>query len=276
MTFNLIETLDDLDFLNQELLLKPYVGVDSEFIRTSKNNMKMALLQINDGEEIYLVDTILIGRPGEHCSFLFSDEVVKIFHSCKEDIEAVYSWTSKKMVNLFDTQLAEAFLNNHYSISYQGLVEEKLGITVDKGETRSNWKRRPLTDSQLHYAASDVEFLIELFLEQKKSLSKSNKLDWHDQELIFLSSKIFTFTNSNENIHTGISKAEENNLLNKFDNIVCRIARSKDINPTLFFSKKSQRDFLKIVLAKGISEACSEITNWRKLLIEQELFELLR
>ena len=75
------------------------------------------------------------------------------------------------MVNLFDTQLAEAFLNGHYSIGYQGLVEEKIGITVDKGETRSNWIRRPLTDSQLNYAASDVEFLLELFIEQKQALT---------------------------------------------------------------------------------------------------------
>ena len=276
MTFNIIETLEDLEFLNQELMRRPYVAVDSEFVRTSKNNMRMALLQINDSEEIYLIDTILIKKPGEHSSFLFSDSVTKILHSCKEDIEAVYSWTGKKMVNLFDTQLAEAFLNNHYSISYQALVEEKLGIIIDKGETRSNWRRRPLTDSQLHYAASDVEFLIELFLDQKKLLSESNKLEWHKQELEFLSSKIFADSEIHENFHTGISKSEERVLLNEFDKIVGRIAVSKDIHPTLFFSKKSQRDFLKVVLTNGISNACNEITAWRKLLIEEELFELLK
>ena len=73
------------------------------------------------------------------------------------------------MVNLFDTQLAEAFLNGDYSIGYQRLVEKKIGITVDKGETRSNWIRRPLTDSQLKYAVSDVDFLIELFFTKSSS-----------------------------------------------------------------------------------------------------------
>ena len=77
------------------------------------------------------------------------------------------------MNNLFDTQIAHAFLNGDFSIGYQGLVEEKLGIVIDKGETRSNWIRRPLTDSLLNYAVSDVEFLIELYLDQKKSLEKS-------------------------------------------------------------------------------------------------------
>ena len=56
--FTFIESIEDLAFLNQELLLKPYVGVDTEFRRTTKDNMRLALLQINDVEEIYLVDTV--------------------------------------------------------------------------------------------------------------------------------------------------------------------------------------------------------------------------
>jgi len=276
MTFNLIETLDDLEFLNQELLQKPYVGVDSEFRRTTKDNMRLALLQINDSEEIYLIDTVLIDDPKEHCNFLFSDSVTKIFHSCKEDIEAVYSWTGKKMVNLFDTQLAEAFLNGHYSIGYQGLVEEKIGITVDKGETRSNWIRRPLTDSQLNYAASDVEFLIELFSEQKKSLELSNKLEWHNEELDFLSARIFSPLDYDDENNSSLTKAEERNLLNKFNDIVIHIADLEEINQTLFFSKKSQKDFLRLAVNEGFEKASSEITTWRNQLIAESLRDLFK
>lgn len=274
--FIFIESIEDLAFLNEELLLKPYVGVDTEFRRTTKDNMRLALLQINDAEEIYLIDTVLIDDPKDHCSFLFSDSVIKIFHSCKEDIEAVYSWTGKKMINLFDTQLAEAFLNGHYSIGYQGLVEEKLGITVDKGETRSNWIRRPLTDSQLKYAASDVDFLIELFIEQKKSLNLSNKLEWHNEELDFLSSRIFSPSVYDENINTYLTKAEEKNLLNKFNDIVLRVAELEKINPTMFFSKKSQKDFLRLAINEGFERALSEITNWRGQLLAEPLGSLFQ
>ena len=132
--------------------------------------MKLALLQVNDGEEIYLIDAILIGNPENECGFLFSESVIKIFHSCKEDLEAIHSWTGKIMDNLFDTQLANALLDGEYSIGYQGLVKEKLEIDLNKQETRSNWMRRPLSDSQLTYAAMDVEYLIYLFLEQEKEL----------------------------------------------------------------------------------------------------------
>ena len=274
--FTFIDSFEDLAFLNKELLQRPYVGVDTEFRRTTKDNMRLALLQINDAEEIYLVDTVLIDDPKDNCSFLFSDSVTKIFHSCKEDIEAVYSWTGGKMVNLFDTQLAEAFLNGHYSIGYQGLVEEKIGITVDKGETRSNWIRRPLTDSQLNYAASDVEFLIELFIEQKQSLTAANKLEWHNEELDFLSSRIFSPIAYDEDINTGLTKAEEKNLLNKFNDIVLNIADQEKINPTLFFSKKGQKDFLRSTIEKGFEKASSEITSWRYQLIAEPLGSLLQ
>ena len=274
--FTFIESIEDLAFLNEELLLKPYVGVDTEFRRTTKDNMRLALLQINDAEEIYLVDTVLIDDPKDHSSFLFSDSVTKIFHSCKEDIEAVYSWTGKKMVNLFDTQLAEAFLNGHYSIGYQGLVEEKIGITVDKGETRSNWIRRPLTDSQLNYAASDVDFLIELFMDQKQALTVSNKLEWHNEELDFLSSRIFSPIAYDEDINIGLTKAEEKNLLNKFNDIVLHVAELKEINPTMFFSKKSQKDFLRLAINEGFEKASSEITTWRSKLIAEPLGSLFK
>jgi len=274
--FTFIDSIEDLAFLNKELLQKSYVGVDTEFRRTTKDNMRLALLQINDADEIYLVDTVLIDNPKDNCSFLFSDSVTKIFHSCKEDLEAVYSWTGEKMVNLFDTQLAEAFLDGHYSIGYQGLVEEKIGITVDKGETRSNWIRRPLTDSQLNYAASDVEFLIELFIEQKQSLTLSNKLEWHNEELDFLSSRIFSPIAYDEDINTGLTKAEEKNLLNKFNDIVLHIADLEKINPTLFFSKKNQKDFLRLTIEKGFEKTSREITSWRYRLIAEPLGSLLQ
>ena len=274
--FTFIDSIEDLAFLNEELLQKPYVGVDTEFRRTTKDNMRLALLQVNDAEEIYLIDTVLIDDPQEHASFLFSESVTKIFHSCKEDIEAIYAWTGQITVSLFDTQLADAFLNGHYSIGYQGLVEEKLGITVDKGETRSNWVRRPLRDSQLNYAASDVEFLIELYIGQKESLVKENKLTWLEEEVRFLSSRIFNPLEIIEDTAIELTKAEEKTLLNKFNEVVLYTAEAQNINPTLFFSKKSQKDFLRLTLDIGLENALNKITNWRSELIETPISSLLK
>ena len=126
--YTFIDSLSDLAYLNKELSCKPYLGVDTEFRRTTKDNMRLALLKVNDDDETYLIDTILIDDPGSNADFLFSPSVTKIFHSCKEDLEAVFAWTKKEMVNIFDTQIANSLLDGDFSIGYQGLVEQEMDI----------------------------------------------------------------------------------------------------------------------------------------------------
>ncbi len=273
--YTYIETVEDLSFLNEELLEKSYLGVDTEFRRTTKDNMRLALLQINDGEEIYLIDTILIDHQENVSDFLFSNDVTKIFHSCKEDLEAVYSWTGRIMENIFDTQLANAFIDGQYSIGYQGLVEERLDIILDKNETRSNWIRRPLTESQLNYAASDVQYLIHLFEELQKELVESKKIDWLYEDLQSLVSSTFEPLSTSIETRSKISKNEEINLLNKFNEIVINVSTREKINSTLLFSKKNQKDFIRVALGKGLEEAFQTITLWRKELIQDSVKSLL-
>ena len=274
--YTLINTIEDLKILNQELSNKPYVGVDTEFRRTTKDNMRLALLQINDGEEIFLIDTIAISDPKHHSSFLHSKSVTKIIHSCKEDLEAVYSWSKQKMLNIFDTQLANSFLYDEYSISYQSLVEKNLGIVLQKNETRSNWLRRPLTDSQLKYAALDVEYLLHLYIEQREDLVTSNKLEWFYEDIEMLINNIFNTGTTVKDLKRSISRAEEEKILCDFNREVLHISQRERINSTLFFSKKAQKDFLRNVLSHGMMEACKTITSWRKDLIKDKIVEIFK
>lgn len=274
--YTFIDSIDDLAFLNEELLKKPYVGVDTEFRRTTKDNMRLALLQINDGEEIFIIDPLKIDSPAQQTSFLFDNDVTKILHSCKEDLEAIYSWTHEKMQNVFDTQLANSFLEDEYSVSYQNLVEKKLAIVLDKGETRSNWLRRPLSNSQLKYAALDVEYLINIYFEQKKELSLSNKLSWLKEDV----EKLIDFTlhsqgNPEESPRT-LPKAQENELLQRFNTLIEQVAVREGINVTLFFSKKAQKEFLRKVLIYGVEAAFDNETDWRKELLIEDLISLLK
>ena len=226
-------------FLNDELINKPYVAIDTEFRRTSKDNMKLALMQVNDGEEIYLIDTVQIKEPKNAANFLFSKDVLKILHSCKEDLEAIFL-VKQKMENIFDTQLANSFLENEYSISYQGLVEKKLGIILNK-KTRSNWLKRPLSDDQLKYAALDVEYLIPLYLEQKELLRSSGKNYWHDEDIQKLVSNTFENQMSENNIRRSIPREQENELLYKLNLKVNEIAKQERINSTLFSLRKLRK-----------------------------------
>ena len=273
--FTFIDSINDLAYLNKELSRKPYLGVDTEFRRTTKDNMKLALLQVNDDDEIYLIDTILIDDPGCNADFLFSPMVTKIFHSCKEDLEAIFAWTKKEMVNIFDTQIANSLLDGDFSIGYQGLVEQEMDIVLNKNETRSNWIRRPLSDSQLKYAALDVEYLIYLYKVQVEELINTTKLEWHDQEIRRLIEVTFNPL-VHHDLERMITKAEEIDLLQRFNKAVEKISKREKINPTLFFSKKAQKDFLRLVFKEGIEVACKEITDWRSQLIKKDVLDLLK
>ena len=274
MIFNLIDKPDDLEFLNQELLQSSHVGVDTEFRRTTKDNMKLSLIQVNDGQEIYLIDCLQIDYKEENCNFLFSKDVIKIFHSCKEDLEAVFSWTGQNLVNIFDTQLANAFLGGSYSIGYQDLVIDKIDVKVDKDETRSNWLRRPLTDSQLRYAASDVEFLSDLYMELEEKLISENKIDWFYEEITsIIDLKSYLETDSRDQNQI-LSKALQGEFLDELNCIVESLAQEKEVNKTLLFSKKSQKLLLHKILNSNLEEALDNLTTWRKDLISNQLNQL--
>ena len=273
--FTLIQTLEDLIFLNEELLKCPYVAVDTEFRRTTKDNMKLALMQVNDSSEIYLIDCLQIKEPRETCSFLSSPDPKKIFHSCREDIEAIYSWTNKGVLNIYDTQIANSLLGGTYSISYQALVKEKIGLKVSKDETRTNWLKRPLTEAQLNYAASDVYYLIDLYRLQREEFSKTNKLEWLEEESN-KDSALESFSELPRDKLFSIQKKEEKEILNEFNNMVNKISRIERINPTLLFSKQNQKILVLNTLSFGLEIALQGITNWRSRLIKENFSALMK
>ena len=277
MSFTLINRSSDLDFLDEELLNKPYIGVDTEFRRRGKHDIDLALIQVNDGQEIFLIDCVSIEPHSESCSFLTDKGVIKIFHSCREDIDALVSWTKQAPVNMFDTQLANAFLGGSFSISYKKLVEGKLGVSLDKDETRSNWVKRPLRDSQLRYAASDVEFLLDLYEIQIEELKKLKRLEWVNQEIEFLKRKSNVIeTNKKSHKIIKLTKSEEREFLITLDLAVNKISESIHINKTLLLSKKEQRELLKKILYEGVELALIDLCEWRKDLLFIELSKLMK
>ena len=274
MNYTFIESVEDLNYLNKELLIKEELGIDTEFRRRSKDDMRLCLLQIRDKDEIYLIDCLKINGKELDCNFFSSGKVTKIFHSYREDIEAISSWIKDEIVNVFDTQIANAMLGGSFSISYKALVEDLLGVKISKTETRSNWMRRPLSIAQLDYAASDVEFLIELYSIQKRKLLETNKFHFLKEETQFLSSLKEEIDISDRTLIQKLSKIEERNLFLKFDKIIKEISKQENVNPTLLLSKRNQKDFYTKVLSKGIELTLKEFPNWKRNLLIKDIYEL--
>ncbi|SFP92024.1 ribonuclease D [Pseudomonas borbori] len=153
----------------------PFVAVDTEFMRVDTFYPIAGLLQVSEGERAYLIDPLLIDDWAPFAALLQDPAVVKVLHACSEDLEVFLRLTGSLPVALFDTQLAAAYLNLGFSMGYSRLVQTVLNIELPKGETRSDWLQRPLSETQISYAAEDVLHLAEVYnlLQQQLSAEKN-------------------------------------------------------------------------------------------------------
>lgn len=170
-----------LNALAQRLDATP-LALDTEFIRERTYYPKLALVQLRapEGDE-HLIDPVALPQPGALASFL-QGTAIKIMHSPSEDLQAFLSGWNLVIDPIFDTQLAAALVGLGAGKSYQSLVEALLGIQLEKGETRSDWLQRPLTDSQRHYAAEDVHHLHALHEILDSRLVALGRRDWLTQD----------------------------------------------------------------------------------------------
>ena len=141
----------------------PYVAVDTEFMRVDTFYPIAGLIQVGDGKSAYLIDPLSIHQWQPLAELLDNRAVVKVLHACSEDLEVLLRLTGALPAPLFDTQLAAAYLNLGFSMGYSRLVQDVLGIELPKGETRSDWLQRPLSETQVSYAAEDAVHLAEVY-----------------------------------------------------------------------------------------------------------------
>ncbi len=182
---DLIDDSAALANLCARLAAKPYVVVDTEFMRENSYWPELCLIQIADDEEAAAIDPMAPGIDMKPLLDLLTEneEVLKVFHAGGQDIEIVYNLTGKTPHPLFDTQVAAMALGQGEQIGYSNLVDSYLGINVDKGARFTDWSRRPLDKRQIDYAICDVTYLSEIFPKMLEKLRKTGRGAWLDQEM---------------------------------------------------------------------------------------------
>ena len=159
-----------------------WVGLDTEFVRERTYWPQLALVQMAIGDEILLIDPLAPGIADALRAVLANPSVLKVMHSASEDLVALSHDCGVLPAPLFDTQIGAALCGIGGGMGYQRLVQEITGVALAKGETRSDWLRRPLSDSQLEYAADDVVHLGVIYRELDARLNALNRRDWLDQD----------------------------------------------------------------------------------------------
>ncbi|OFE43314.1 ribonuclease D [Acinetobacter towneri] len=164
-------------------------GLDTEFIKVDTLWPKLGVFQININDQVYLLDGAALNLSA-FWEKLFQAQQ-NIFHACGEDIDLIYHYAQKKNLNnVFDTQVGMSFLGHGLQVSYQNALKTMLNVDIDKGQTRSDWLARPLSDEQLNYAANDVLYLMQLADKVQTDLKQHYLLDFAHEDCRNLTQEI--------------------------------------------------------------------------------------
>lgn len=184
LNYKLIEQQQQLPELIAAVAASPVIGFDTEFVAEDSFRPDLCLIQVSTAHEIFLLDPKAVKQLDEFWSLLIDPARKVIVHAGREETLFVYRATGKTMPGLFDIQLAVGILGGEYPASYGNLLNRVLGKVLEKGETRTDWRARPLSESQLEYAALDVLHLPQLYRVIEQNLIDKNRLDWFREEIL--------------------------------------------------------------------------------------------
>lgn len=184
-----ITTTDELTQVCARMAKHPFVTVDTEFLRETTYYPLLCVAQIASADEAFVIDALAPGIDLSPFFDLLTDEnVVKVFHAARQDIEIVWNLAKKIPHPIFDSQVAAMVLGYGDSISYDQLVQRITGDQLDKSHRFTDWTRRPLTDAQMTYALSDVTHLRDVYLKLSADLEKRGRKSWVEAEMNILTS----------------------------------------------------------------------------------------
>lgn len=173
IVYQWIETDSQLASICHNACQKTVIALDTEFIRVRSYHAKLGLIQLYDGETAALIDPTTIQDFSPFIALLANPNVLKVLHACNEDLEVFKHYFQQMPTPMLDTQIMAGFAGLGISCGFAKLVEHYLGITLDKGASRTDWLARPLSETQLQYAISDVWYLLPVYQKLLADLSQT-------------------------------------------------------------------------------------------------------
>jgi ribonuclease D len=146
---------------------------------------KCCLIQVSDGHESWLIDSITLKDLQALQPVFHGAPSSKVLHAAEQDILYLRRDFGLEVRPLFDTMIAAQILGKR-SVGLAGLLQEYFGVTLDKGCQRDDWSRRPLTERQRAYAAEDVLHLIRLQHVLEADLKERGRLEWAREEFEYI------------------------------------------------------------------------------------------
>lgn len=173
----------ELGALCRRLQSPEQVGIDTEFVSEDTFYPELCLIQVATREEMAVIDAAALPDLAPFWNVLTEGDHVTVLHAGREELNFMLRSVGKLPRKLFDVQLAAGFCSHEYPSAYGSLVNKFLGIRPAKGEQRTDWRQRPLTNAQIKYALEDVRHLLPLYDRLEKLLKKHQRRSWFEEEM---------------------------------------------------------------------------------------------
>lgn len=181
--FLYIDSPAALESLCARLRGRPWIAVDTEFMREKTYYPELCLVQVATDEVVACVDPLALPSLTPLLEVLLDARTVKVLHAARQDLEIFFHLAGRVPAPVFDTQVAARFLGLPDQAGYGAVVQALLGISLDKSHARTDWARRPLPPAALEYAADDVRHLRTLYQRMQAELASRGRAGWADPEL---------------------------------------------------------------------------------------------
>jgi len=161
-----------------------YITVDTEFMREKTYWPQLCLVQLANDDEAAAVDALAEDIDlTPLLDLMANDQVLKVFHAARQDLEIFYRLMCKLPSPLFDTQVAAMVCGFGDSAGYETLVRNLTNQSIDKSSRFTDWAQRPLTERQVSYALADVTHLREVYAKLNQELTTNGRRLWLEEEL---------------------------------------------------------------------------------------------
>ena len=143
---------------------------------------EVCLIQIATNAGVTIVDPFLDLDVSEFWGLVADEEIESVVHAGQEDLALCVQHTGQAPRNIFDAQIAAGLVGADYPLSLQKLVQQFAHVRLHKSKTLTDWRRRPLTQAQIDYAAEDVAYLLRIHAKLHTKLSKRKRVVWAREE----------------------------------------------------------------------------------------------
>jgi ribonuclease D len=181
-TIQYIDTPDQLSQLCEKIAQAEWLALDTEFLREKTYYPLFCLLQIATPDWVACVDPLALKDMRGLFDCIANPAIIKVLHSCHQDLEIIFQLTGHVPGPIFDTQIAAPLLGYQDNPGYAMLVSSLLNVNLNKAHTRADWSKRPLSQDEIQYAADDVIYLCQIYQIMRQKLAELGRADWLTQD----------------------------------------------------------------------------------------------